>query len=280
MSSPQAPLPPADPQLEGLLDEAEAALDSGDPDHALLICERVLTKAPDHAGAHFIVADAMRQLGDLEEAVARYRRVTHLAADHALSWSGLAFCLFDLLDFEAARSASLRAIRIDPLNPEAYYVRALLRERRGDVDGAARDYLRAERLDPVGWPRPLDLSDAMIEAVVSEALRVLHPSIRAYLAQVPVMLEEVPSPDLCREFEPPAPPGEILGTFAGASLRERSVEDPWSQLPGAIVLFRRNLQRVARDRDRLLEELRITVFHEVGHFLGLDENDMVVRGLD
>jgi len=280
MSSTHVPVPPADPQLEGLLDEAEAALDGGDPSHALLICERVLSAAPDHAGAHFIVADAMRQLGDLEEAVARYRRVTHLAVDHALSWSGLAFCLFDLLDFEAARTASLRAIRIDPGNPEGYYVRALLRERRGDYPGAFRDFVRAERLDPVGWPRPMELSDATVEAVVSEALQVLHPSVRAYLSQVPLMLEEVPSVALCREFDPPAPPGEILGTFAGASLRERSVEDPWSQLPGAIVLFRRNLQRVARDHDRLLSELRITVFHEVGHFLGLDEDDMVIRGID
>ncbi len=280
MSTTRAVPPPADPQLEGLLDQAEEALDGGDPSQALEICKRVLATAPDHAGAHFLVADAMRQLGELDEAVARYRRVTHLAANHALSWSGLAFCLFDLLDFPAARNAALRAIRIDPDNPEAYYVRALLRERRTDYDGAERDFLRAERLDPVGWPRPVPLSDAMVEAVVAEALQALHPTIRAYLHQVPVMLEEVPSADLCFEFMPPAPPGEILGTFAGASLRDRSVEDPWSQLPGAIVLFRRNLQRVAADRERLLEELRVTVFHEVGHFLGLDEDDMVDRGLD
>lgn len=272
--------PRSDPQLERWLDQAEAALDGGDPSSALSFCERVLDRSPDHAGAHFLVADAMRQLGDLEEAVARYRRVTHLSSDHALSWSGLAFCLFDLLDFDAARSGVLRALRVDPDNPEAYYVRALLRERREDYDGAQRDFLRAERLDPLSWPRPVPLSDAMIEAVVLEALEALHPTIRAYLAQVPMLLEEVPSEDVCFEFVPPAPPGEILGTFAGASLRDRSHEDPWSQLPGAIVLYRRNLQRAVGDRERLLEELRITVFHEVGHFLGLDEDDMVVRGLD
>lgn len=280
MTTPRAFTPPSDPQIEGWLDQAEAALDGGDPTSALDLCQQVLAKAPDHAGAHFLVADAMRQLGELEEAVERYRRVTHLTADHALSWSGLAFCLFDLLDFETARTATLRALRIDPHNPEAYYVRGLLRERRADYDGARRDFLRAERLDPVQWPRPTELTDAMIEGVVQEALTALHPTIRAYLAQVPIMLEEVPPEEVCFEFMPPAPPGEILGTFAGASLRDRSLDDPWSQLPGAIVLFRRNLQRAASDHERLLEELRITVFHEVGHFLGLDEDDMVVRGLD
>ena len=64
------------------------------------------------------------------------------------------------------------------------------------------------------------------------------------------------------------------------SLQERSLENPWSNLPGAIVLFRRNLSRYARNREELLDELRVTIFHEVGHFLGLDEEDLEKRGLD
>ena len=127
---------------------------------------------------------------------------------------------------------------------------------------------------------PIPLSDGMVDAVVRDTLETLHPSVRAYLSQVPIILEEVPSRELCLEYDPPAPPGEILGVFSGPSLSERSMDDPWSQLPPSITLFRRNLQRVAHDPERAVEELRITVFHEVGHFLGLDEDDLAARGLD
>jgi predicted Zn-dependent protease with MMP-like domain len=63
-------------------------------------------------------------------------------------------------------------------------------------------------------------------------------------------------------------------------LTERTTDNAWSNLPSAIVLYRRNLERIAWDRQRLVEELRITVFHEIGHFLGLDEDDLEARGLD
>ncbi|MEQ1507331.1 MAG: metallopeptidase family protein, partial [Myxococcota bacterium] len=100
------------------------------------------------------------------------------------------------------------------------------------------------------------------------------------LEQVVFVVEEIPSEELCREFDPPAFPGELLGFFSGAALSDKASDDPWAQLPSTIVLFRRNLERIARDRAHLIEELRITVLHEVGHFLGLDEDDLEARGLD
>jgi predicted Zn-dependent protease with MMP-like domain len=127
---------------------------------------------------------------------------------------------------------------------------------------------------------PLELSHALVDAIVEEVLLSLHPSVRAYLSQVSILLEEFPEEDLCLKYDPPASPSELLGYYTGTSLRERSMSDPWSNLPSAIVLFRRNIARVAMDRDRMMEELRVTVFHEVGHFLGLSEADLAARGLD
>jgi predicted Zn-dependent protease with MMP-like domain len=272
--------PQDSPELNEYLDLAEDALDRGDPGAALSLCDQVLAHVPDHPGAMFLTAEAYRDLRDLEESEARYRRVLQTTPDHAASWSGLGTVLFDLLDFEPARNCVLRAIRLDPACAEAYYWRAMLRERRGDYRGADRDYRRACRLDPELFPMPVELADATLEAVVEDAIRELHPSIRVYLSQVPILLDEVPDLETCLDFDPPAPPGEILGYFSGYSLQERTLENPWSNLPSAIVLFRRNLQRIANDREHLLRELRITVFHEVGHYLGLDEEDLEVRGLD
>ncbi len=272
-------LPPQHPGLERLLDRAEHALDEGDIEGCVALCQRVLESEPRHAGALFVWADALRHLGDLEGAVERYHQVTAIEPHHSIAWSGRAFCLFDMLAFEQAERAAHRAIREDDRNPEAYAIRAMLRERRDDLDGAHRDYVRASRRDPESWPLPLPLSDGMLEGVVRDALQQLHPAVRSYLAQVPIMLEEVPSAELCLEFDPPAPPGEILGVFSGPSLGDGAT-DAWTMLPPSIVLFRRNLQRVAHDPEGMLEELRITVFHEVGHFLGLSEHDLETRGLE
>ena len=49
--------------------------------------------------------------------------------------------------------------------------------------------------------------------------------------------------------------------------------------PGAIYLFRRNLLRVSADLEELAREVRVTVQHEVGHLLGLDEDDLEQWGL-
>jgi predicted Zn-dependent protease with MMP-like domain len=67
--------------------------------------------------------------------------------------------------------------------------------------------------------------------------------------------------------------------FRGPAIGRGSA-DPWTHLPSSIVLFQRNLERFARSRDELAEEIAVTLVHEVGHFLGLDEDELYERGLD
>lgn len=266
-------------ELDDVLDLAEDALDEGDPDRALELCVQVLQQDRRHAGALFLAAEAERMGGHLEDAEDRYRTVTTVAPDHTHAWSGLAWVLFDLLRFDESRVAALRAMRADAGNAEAAFVRAMLRERRGDLAGADRDYLRAHRLDPEGFALPVRLSDALLTAIVEEARGMMHPSVRSYLDHVAFVVEEVPSEDLCREFEPPALPGEILGFFSGNALTDRQGEGG-VPVPPTIVLFRRNLERIAQDREHVVDEVRVTVLHEIGHFLGLDEDDLEARGLE
>lgn len=271
-------LPGGDAEDE--LDLAEDALDQGDAQRALAFAEGVLDRAPNHPGALFLAAEAYRDLRALGDAEELYLRTAQLVPDHSLTWSGLATVYFDMLRMDEAAGALTKAIRRDPANGEAYYWRALLREWRGDHDGAARDFRRAYRLDADAWPLPAALDDATLEAVVESCIRSLHPTVRAYLANVPILVEELPTEEVCRTYDPPASPAGILGFFSGPTLRERSLGDAWSHLPARIVLFRRNLARIASDRETLLDELRITLFHEVGHLLGLDEEDLEERGLD
>ena len=56
--------------------------------------------------------------------------------------------------------------------------------------------------------------------------------------------------------------------------------DPWSHFPSGIVLYQKNLERLVRSREELLREIGVTLVHEVGHFLGLDEEELWERGLE
>ena len=51
-------------------------------------------------------------------------------------------------------------------------------------------------------------------------------------------------------------------------------------MPAFVYIYKRNLERTCDTREDLVEEVRITLLHELGHFLGLDEDDMERLGLD
>ena len=46
-----------------------------------------------------------------------------------------------------------------------------------------------------------------------------------------------------------------------------------------VILFKKNLEKICQDREELIEQIQITVRHEIGHYLGLDENDLERLGL-
>jgi predicted Zn-dependent protease with MMP-like domain len=91
-------------------------------------------------------------------------------------------------------------------------------------------------------------------------------------------VEDLPSEDDLLANDPPHPPS-ILGIFRGAPLGDKESMDPWSHFPSSIVLYQKNLARQARDREELVEEIRVTLLQEVGHFLGFDEDELAERGL-
>jgi predicted Zn-dependent protease with MMP-like domain len=101
--------------------------------------------------------------------------------------------------------------------------------------------------------------------------------VKKHLEELPVIVEGLPTREVLASEQPPLSP-DLLGLFVGRHLLERSHGD-LPGAPGAIFLFRRNLLRVCGDREELENEIRTTVQHEVGHLLGLDEDDLEQWGL-
>ncbi|MCA8954949.1 MAG: metallopeptidase family protein, partial [Planctomycetes bacterium] len=68
---------------------------------------------------------------------------------------------------------------------------------------------------------------------------------------------------------------DSLGVYVGVSVEGQSAR----QLPDRVVVFQRNIERIATDREHLAEELRVTVLHEIGHHFGFDEDGVDAMGL-
>ena len=135
----------------------------------------------------------------------------------------------------------------------------------------------AEPGDKRGTPpeEPDRLSEAEVGTVAEQALAELPERARALLRDVPVVVADLPAEaDVDAGLDPRA-----LGLFSGTSYPD--MPNVGGQ-PGLtqIVLFRRNLERVAASPEDLREEIRTTLLHEAGHFFGMDEQDLEDAGLD
>jgi predicted Zn-dependent protease with MMP-like domain len=67
--------------------------------------------------------------------------------------------------------------------------------------------------------------------------------------------------------------GDILGEYQGVALTERD-RYGFGELPDRIVIFREPLLRLCADEDELRDEVHITLVHEIGHYYGIDDEEL------
>ncbi|MBI3881437.1 MAG: metallopeptidase family protein [Verrucomicrobia bacterium] len=121
------------------------------------------------------------------------------------------------------------------------------------------------------WPRLLQLAQAEVEAT----LRELPPRLAGTARALPVVYEPRPNQLLLDDGLAP----DTLGLFVG---EPRAHEDDGAGgLPPEIILFLENLWEFSeRDEEIFCDEVHTTFLHELGHYLGLGEDDLEERGLD
>lgn len=113
-----------------------------------------------------------------------------------------------------------------------------------------------------------DLPAEQFEALVANLLDEVPEEFWPALDNLVVVVEEYP------------PPGEdLFGLYEGVPVTERSFLDP-TALPDRISIYRVAHCEAAIDGADLAEQVRVTLFHELGHHLGLDEDRLTELGWD
>ena len=107
--------------------------------------------------------------------------------------------------------------------------------------------------------------------VVEETLDSLPRQFRSRIRNVAVLVEDIPP------NQPSAQPGQqrqlLLGLFHGVPKTKKSSFD-WPTGPDHIVLYQKNIEAVCSDEDEVREQIRLTVIHELGHYFGMNENQL------
>lgn len=104
------------------------------------------------------------------------------------------------------------------------------------------------------------VSDERFDAMVDDALDKLPEPVARRMGNVVVLVEPV-------NAENPT----ILGLYEGVPLTERTF-DHTGYLPDAIFIYKDALERMAVSEENLAHEVEVTLFHEVGHYFGIEEH--------
>jgi predicted Zn-dependent protease with MMP-like domain/Flp pilus assembly protein TadD len=250
--------------------EHEEALQEGDQ----MLADRL--EGPFEAEVYYLKAKALFYLDELDGALFLLRRAiqTHREVGVYRGFEGQ--ILFELGRFPEAMRSLRQSQGLEPEVAHTLYHAALCIEHRGDYAEAERYFERASALDPDLYPQPVRISLDDFEAAANEALESLPRSIRRYLRNCPILIQDLPDAELIREASLSP---QTLGLFQGTPVTDAGAASAVRLDVDQILLFKRNLEKVATSREQLIEEIQITAKHEIGHYLGLDEEEVERLGL-
>ena len=119
----------------------------------------------------------------------------------------------------------------------------------------------------------LRMSRAEFERVVAKALDDIPERFAALLENIVVVVEDEPSDEDLIEVGLDPETETLFGLYQGVNLLDRG-GSYGNVLPDRIVVYRLPLLEECQDRAELVREIQDTVIHEVGHYFGMDEEDL------
>ena len=119
---------------------------------------------------------------------------------------------------------------------------------------------------------PHHVSKEEFARLVERALADLPPPFDAALEELTIEIKTRPSRKLLRNLGM-ADDELLLGLHTGRPITQRSVLDSGA-LPDQILIFQEDCELVSDSEEELIQEVRTTVLHELGHHFGLSEEDL------
>ncbi len=108
---------------------------------------------------------------------------------------------------------------------------------------------------------------------IKEALAELPGRFATLADEVSIVVEEEPSAQILQDLELESE-DDLLGLYQGVPISQTSFFQPAGELPPRIYIYRGPILRLCRNKTEVIQEVRDTVVHELGHHVGLDDDEM------
>ncbi len=126
---------------------------------------------------------------------------------------------------------------------------------------------------PLPPPQQSPITPEDFELLVRRAVDGLPDKYQVLLKNVAVVVEGEPAPHVLDELELDSA-DDLLGLYSGISLDKVSFFDPAGGMPAHISIYRGPILRLCRTAEEVVQEVRDTVVHEIGHHFGLSDEEM------
>jgi predicted Zn-dependent protease with MMP-like domain len=117
------------------------------------------------------------------------------------------------------------------------------------------------------------ISVEAFEKLVQQAIADLPPPYAKLMESIAVMVEEEPPEDVLRDLDLDEEE-DLLGLYQGQSLAADSFFRSGGEAPPRISIYRGPILRLCESPEEVVQEVYDTVVHELGHHVGLDDDEM------
>jgi len=253
--------------LEERLERADAALEEHDARSAVRIADAVLKDAArgsrEAVAAQVVRAEALRDLERFKDAEKAAAHACEWDAEESAAWFERGMAAYRLARFEDAATWLGEAVTLEPEDAHAWNALGRVRIWLDDKAEAKDAFRRAASLDPEHFVVPLRIASLEFDRIAAQVWATIPQAFKDRMDNTIVAVEELPDEEDVEDGTDP----DLLGVYSGAT----ALGD---EFPERIVLYQRNHENTCATLGELVEEIRRTILHEVGHHFGMDHDEL------